>query len=89
MKKPSHLKLKESVESKRIKGIPTNFENRKKKYEELKDLRQKLKQKKMANIEKERKERERLKEKKKRKEMNDLKSGSYEIVIYNWLNFYI
>jgi hypothetical protein len=81
MKKPSNLKLNEPVETKRIKGIPANFENRKKKYEELKELRQKLKQKKLNNIQKARKERERLKEKKKRKELNDLKSGSYEIVI--------
>lgn len=82
MKKPANLNLKEPVKSKRVKAISSNFENRRKKYEELKDLRQKLKQYKRKNIDKVRKERERLKEKKKRKELNDLKSGKFEIVIF-------
>ena len=82
MKKPSHLKLKETVKTKRIKGDNSNFETRKKQYEELKELRQKLKQRRLNNIDKVKKERTRLKEKKKRKELNDLKSGKFEIVSY-------
>jgi hypothetical protein len=43
MKKPSNLKMKEVVKTKRSKGFPSDFEDRKKKYAELKELRQKIK----------------------------------------------
>ncbi len=46
MKKPSHLKIKEHNNVKRNKTVPGNFETRKQKYNELKQLRQKLKQRK-------------------------------------------
>lgn len=80
MKKPSNLNLKEPITKKRNKGITSDFEVRKQKYAELKELRQKLKQKKSDKIDDAKKERQRLIEKKKRKEINDLKSGQYQVV---------
>lgn len=53
MKKPSNLKLKDTVTSKRNKAVPAKFEVRKQQYEELKALRQDLKErkeKKMQNV---------------------------------------
>ncbi len=88
MKKPANLKLKDPVMNKRTKSFPSNFESRRKNYEELKEFRQKLKERKMNNIDKVKKERERLKEKKKRKEMNDLKSGKFEIVILKYIHIF-
>jgi hypothetical protein len=52
MKKPASLKTKEEVKQKRIKTVPQDFANRRKKYEELKELRQKLKTKNKQNVEK-------------------------------------
>ena len=51
MKKPAHLKIKEAVSTKRNKAIPSRFEARKQKYEELKELRQKLKERKTEKVE--------------------------------------
>ena len=47
MKKPAHLKLKENNKIKRSKGAGENasFETRKQRYAELKELRQRLKDK--------------------------------------------
>jgi hypothetical protein len=81
MKKPSNLNLKDPITKKRNKGIQSDYEVRKQKYAELKELRQKLKQKKTDKIDDAKKERQRLIEKKKRKEINDLKSGQYQVVI--------
>lgn len=50
MKKPNSLTLKEKS-NKRFKGIESNFEKRKQNYQELKELRQKLKVKKSEKIE--------------------------------------
>ena len=79
-KKPSNLNLKDKVTTKRTHDNYKDFNTRRKHYEELKKLRQDLKEKKEAFIEKERAERERLAEKKRRKEINMLKSGGYEII---------
>ncbi len=51
MKKPSTLKLKETNRIKRNKGVPSDFEERKKNYDELKSLRQSLKVKKQDKVE--------------------------------------
>lgn len=81
MKKPSNLKLKEDNKVKRNKSIPNNFESRKKNYNELKELREILKQKKSDVADSMRAERKRIEEKRKRKELNDIKSGKYDVVI--------
>ncbi len=95
MKKPAHLKLRDPVQKKRIKGVPSDYETRRKQYLELKELRQSLKERKAKKTEaviyifirQIKSERKRINEARKRKELNDLKSGSYQIVkikfIYN------
>jgi hypothetical protein len=52
MKKPVNLTMKEHVSNKRTKGISTDFDNRKKNYDDLKEMRQKLKQRKLETVEK-------------------------------------
>ena len=51
MKKPSTLKLNDNNKTKRSKGLPSNYELRKKNYQELKNLRQKLKDRKTEKVE--------------------------------------
>jgi len=51
MKKPSHLKLKENNTVKRTKAVPKRFEERKQRYQEIKELREILKKKKSENVE--------------------------------------
>jgi hypothetical protein len=51
MKKPAHLKTKDPITSKRNKAIPSRFETRKQKYAEIKELRQKLKERKSNKVE--------------------------------------
>ena len=53
MKKPAHLKLKENNKTKRSKGAGENasFETRKQRYAELKELRQRLKDKNIKIVE--------------------------------------
>jgi hypothetical protein len=51
MKKPSHLSTKDPITNKRSKAIPARFEARKEKYAELKQLRQKLKERKSNKVE--------------------------------------
>ena len=80
MKKPANLKLKNVVTKKRIHTISSDFNERKKKYEELKALRQELKKRKEEVIEKIKAERKRIERKKKQKEINMIKSGKYEII---------
>ena len=64
-----------------IPSISGTIDNsRRKAYEELKKMRQELKQKKEKFVEKAKAERERIAEKKRRKEINMLKSGGYEII---------
>ena len=77
---PSNLTHKDRVTTKRTHDNYQDFNARKKKYEELKKLRQQLKEKKEVFVEKTKAERERLAEKKRRKEINTLKSGGYEII---------
>ena len=77
---PSNLTHKDKVKTKRTHDNYQDFNARKKKYEELKQLRQQLKEKKEVFVEKTKAERERLAEKKRRKEINTLKSGGYEII---------
>lgn len=45
MKKPRHLSLKEKVEDKRVRTKGDDYAERKKKYEDLKKLRNKIKEK--------------------------------------------
>lgn len=49
MKKPQVLSLKEKVKEKRIKSVSTDFKERKKQYQNLKNLRQKIKDKKQLH----------------------------------------
>ena len=79
-KKPSNLTHKDKVTTKRTHDNYVDFETRKKKYEELKKLRQDLKERKELFVENAKKERVRLEEKKRRKEINILKSGGYEVI---------
>ncbi len=51
MKKPAHLKTSETITVKRTKAVPSRFDARKQKYEDLKNLRQMLKEKKKNNVE--------------------------------------
>jgi len=51
MKKPAHLKTKDPITTKRNKAIPSRFESRKQKYAEIKELRQKLRDRKSNKIE--------------------------------------
>lgn len=80
MKKPANLRLKETVTTKRTKSVSEDYLTRKKKYEELKELRQMIKKKKEKTAAQLRSERQRLEDKKKRKEINMLKSGKYDII---------
>ena len=50
MKKPANLRTKDPVTSKRIKSVSEDYETRKKRYDELKELRQQLKEKKAKNL---------------------------------------
>ena len=77
---PSNLTHKEKVKTKRTHDNYKDFNARRKAYEELKKMRQELKQKKEKYVEKVKAERERLAEKKRRKEINMLKSGGYELI---------
>jgi hypothetical protein len=53
MKKPNTLKLKDqNNQSKRSKGISSDFNDRKAQYNDLKELRQVLKEKKNKNVDK-------------------------------------
>ena len=79
-KKPPNLTHKDKVTTKRTHDNYVDFESRRKKYEELKQFRQELKQRKEDYAEKERAKRERIAEKKRRKEINILKSGGYEVI---------
>ncbi len=90
MKKPNHLKTKDRKEKKTMtKAITENFDERRKKYIEMKKLRQELKERKDKKQEEINKERKRLNEAKKRKEANDLKSGSYQIVRLFRFNYFL
>ena len=80
MKKPSNLTIKNKVKQKRTHDSYVDFNERKKHYDKLKELRQVLKDKKQKADEKAKAERERLEEKKRRKQINTLKSGGYEII---------
>lgn len=51
MKKPANLKIKNNVDHKRTKAVSADYDTRKKKYSELKALRQELKQRKMQKEE--------------------------------------
>ena len=77
---PSNLTHKDKVTTKRTHDDYKDFNTRRKAYEELKKMRQELKQKKEKFVEKAKAERERLAEKKRRKEINMLKSGGYEVI---------
>ena len=79
-KKPPNLTHKDKVTTKRTHDNYVDFESRRKKYEELKQFRQELKQRKEDYAEKERAKRERIAEKKRRKEINMLRSGGYEVI---------
>ena len=79
-KKPSNLTHKDKVTTKRTHDNYRDLETKKKKYEELKKMRQELKIKKEKFVEKAKLERERLAERKRRKEINMLKSGGYEVI---------
>ena len=77
---PSNLTHKDKVKTKRTHDNYKDFNARRKAYEELKKMRQELKQKKEKYVEKVKTERERLAERKRRKEINMLKSGGYEVI---------
>ena len=77
---PSNLTHKDKVKTKRTHDNYKDFNARRKAYEELKKMRQDLKQKKEKYVEKVKAERERLAERKRRKEINMLKSGGYEVI---------
>lgn len=51
MKKPSNLKTKDNVNKKRIRGVTSDFENRRAQYLKLKELRQTLKVRKDKKLE--------------------------------------
>ena len=80
MKKPANLRLKETVTTKRTKSVPEDYLTRKKKYEELKELRQMIKKKKEKTAAQLKAEQQRLEEKRKRKEINIIKSGKYDVI---------
>ena len=80
VKIPSNLTHKDKVTTKRTHDNYKDYNTRRKAYEELKKMRQVLKQKKEKFVEKAKAERERLAEKKRRKEINMIKSGGYEII---------
>lgn len=79
-KMPSNLKTKEPVTQKRIKSIPEDYAERRKKYEELKQLRQIMKEKKKKTVQNLINQRKSIEEKKRRKEINMIKSGGYDII---------
>ena len=51
MKKPSHLKLKENCKVKKSKGVSIDFKKSRDNYKEIKELRQKLKERKEEKLE--------------------------------------
>lgn len=73
-------KIKASTEKKHIKSVPTDFEERKRAYNEMKELRSMLKERKEAHVADVRKKRKQIQENHKRKEENQLKSGTYQVI---------
>lgn len=51
MKKPSHLKIKENCKVKKSRGVSIDFETSRNKYKELKEMKQKLQERKQEKIE--------------------------------------
>lgn len=73
-------KLKNEISKKHTKSVPEPFEDRKKAYDELKELRQSLKKRKQEFVDEAKKKRLVVTLNKKRKEENQLKSGTYDII---------
>lgn len=80
MKKPPHLTIKNKTETHLTKEIPLDFQTRKKQYDELKKLRQSLKEKKAKLIEEAKKKRACTEGHKRQNEINMIKSGKYDII---------
>ncbi len=70
----------EGTKTKHIKAVSEDFSERKKKYEELKELRKMVKDRKKVYNDEQRKKRERIAVNKARKQENELKHGGYEII---------
>jgi len=70
----------EPTKTKHIKGVSEDFIERKKKYEELKELRKMVKERKKIYKEEQRNKRERTALNKARREENELKHGGYEVI---------
>lgn len=70
----------EVTKTKHIKAVSEDFNVRKKKYEELKELRKMVKERKIVYSQEQRKIRERTAQNKARKAENELKHGGYEII---------
>lgn len=73
-------KTKEAQKSKRIHDVSEGYADRKKKYGELKELRQMLRTRKAELVRKEKQKRHQKFENDKRKEENELKAGKFEII---------
>ena len=73
-------KSKDVQKSKRIHVVSEGYADRKKKYSEMKELRQMLKTRKEELVRKEKQRRSQKIENDKRKEENELKAGKFEII---------
>lgn len=80
MKIPPNLRNKDTVTEKRTHAVSESYAQRREKYEELKKLRQMMKEKKNKAVVNFINQRKQIEERKRRKEINTIKSGGYEII---------
>ena len=73
-------KVDNANKTKRCKDISLDYSDRKKQYNEMKELRQMLKVRKEKYNEDSRRQRKQIEENRLRKEANELKNGQYEII---------
>lgn len=73
-------KSKPQIIKKRIHSVSEEFNQRKQKYQEMKELRGLLKKRKQEVLQKQSQRKKQILENQKRREENELRSGSYDII---------
>lgn len=73
-------KLDNKTKTKNCKGVSLDYKERKKQYNEMKELRQMLKERKAKHVEECRNKRRQIEENKLRKQANELKNGKFEVI---------